>query len=219
MATGHQIPPKHLDRAAVLQLPVPSKEMRGKQMFLLPLRILTDLAGHGWGECAPRLDLGTGSFFLSFLCWDFPTSSWHFFFFHAHGNICLRSKRHRIPLSQVSFGWRKRPDGFSSPPSCMHLFPELCHLASVHLYSDPFLTWYSWVNIPVIPWQEQMTFRTYTDLVKSVSSNSASSFFEGNEKMQFGISLHENAAHCQSAGVWVWWSSEEKGLVGHFGSY
>lgn len=61
-------------------------------------------------------------------------------FFHAHENICLRSKRHRIPLSQVSFGWRKRPDGFSSPPSCMHLFPELCHLASVHLYSDPFLT-------------------------------------------------------------------------------
>lgn len=44
-----QIPPEQLERAAVLQLPIPPREMRRRQMCFLPLKILTDLAGCGWG--------------------------------------------------------------------------------------------------------------------------------------------------------------------------
>lgn len=56
---------------------------------------------------------------LSPSSWGFPPSSWHVFFFHAHGNTRVRSKRHRIPPSQVSFGWRKRPAAF-------HLLSHAC---------------------------------------------------------------------------------------------
>lgn len=135
-----QIPPEQLDRAAgiVLQLPIPSREMRRRQMCFLPLKILTDLAGHGWGGNVfpswtwalgePRKNHSTR---ISLFYAEIFQLAVGTFFFHAHGNVCLRSKRHRIPLIQVSFGWRKRPDAFHLPRACMS--PELCHLASVHL--------------------------------------------------------------------------------------
>lgn len=93
-------------------------------------------------------------------------------------NVCLRSKRCSIPLSQVSVGWRERPAAFSSPVAHMRMSPELCHLASVHLAlscGKSFLTWYSLVNNPVISWQKGVRFRICTCLVNSVLSHSASS--------------------------------------------
>lgn len=55
-----QIPPKHLDVTAVPQLPIRARERRRRQVWFLPLKILTDrLQAVGKGACFPRLDLGT----------------------------------------------------------------------------------------------------------------------------------------------------------------
>lgn len=187
-----QIPPEQLDMAAVPQLPIPVRETRRRQIWFLPLKILTDLLqalggrvvfpGWTWALGQPCKNHSTP---ISLLCAEIFHLAVGTYFFHAHGNIGLRSKRHRIPLSQVSFGGRKRPAAFSSPPSRMHISPELCHLASVHLaliYGKPFLTWYSSANIPVISWQKRASFRMYTHLVKSVLSHSASSLLRGMRK-------------------------------------
>lgn len=146
-----QILPEQLDMTAVPQIPVPAREMRRWQIWFLPLKILTNLLqAVGSGLCtSPGLTWAPGqqhknhSTRISLLCAEIIHVALGTYFFHAHGDICLRSQRHRIPPSQVSFGWRKRPAAFSSPLSRMHISPELCHLASVHFAlscGEPFLT-------------------------------------------------------------------------------
>jgi len=146
-----QIPPEQLDTAAVPQLSVPARERMRSQIWFLPFKILTDLLqAMGGGLCvslgwtwAPGQSCKNHSTRISVLCAEIFHLAVGTYFFHARGNICLRSERHRIPLSQVLSGWRKRPAAFSSPLSCMHVSPELCHLASVHLSQSrgkPFLT-------------------------------------------------------------------------------
>lgn len=95
----------------------------------------------------------------------------------------------------------------------MHaLVPRTVSLGLCPSRSDPFLTWYSWVNIPAIPCRNRW-LSGHTHTWSSLSWVTQHPPFWGEwENAVWHLSA---ATHCWSAGVWVWRWSEEKGLVGH----
>lgn len=136
------------------------------------------------------------------------------FLFHAHGNTRVRSKRHRIPPSQVSFGWRKRPAAFhllshacTQPQNCV-IWPLSISLGVVARLS---LLQLSKNPSHLTAGKGQVAGYTHTD--KSLLGHSAPSLLRGMRK-------------CNLENLPVWGDVRQKilerrweCLVAHFESY
>lgn len=134
------------------------------------------------------------------------------YFFHAHGSICVKSKRHRIPPSQVSFGWWKRP-------GASHLLSHACTQPQNCVIWPLSISWL-WQGFPYLiqlskhhSCLSKGQFAGYTYTTKPLFSHSAS-LIERNQKTQFGKStsmqppsalqeLRQNAIERKSCCFWA----------------